>query len=142
MWIRGTMLRRSTHQLMFKEYGNALAVDYPSTEYPQDLFDSIVMPSLRRNYDKARIDNWQLAKQTTIDFEVKTGPVMPVLNHVNGERHVEGDYDENWVQLECPHCEAGIAFAPITEWRHHFGWYVAIEVPDDQKEDVANNALP
>ena len=123
---------------MLKEYGIALTSRHPSTEYPQDLFDAFIMPNLRRSYNKARIDNWLLAKETTNEFEVKTGPVIAVLKHVNDE--VCETYYDNYAT--CPHCEAEISFAPITEYDHHFGWYVAIEVPDDQKEDVANNALP
>ena len=43
---------------------------------PQDLIDTFIKPALRRSYDKARHDDWRLAKQTTTDYDMKVGPVV------------------------------------------------------------------
>ena len=52
-----------------------VSVQYPTDKYPQDLIDAHIMPALRRSYDRARRENWRMAKETTSKFTMKVGPV-------------------------------------------------------------------
>ena len=109
-----------------KEFGSALSVEYPQREYPQDLIDSQIMPALRRSYDRARRENWRMAKETTSSFELMTGPVFTLWKHVNDEP-CASLFDEKapceWCSKDVPQVTYG--------YMHHFGWYVAVEIEED-----------
>lgn len=110
---------------VLKEYGTQIAVAYPKPDYPQDLIDQIVMPALRRSYDKARRDDWRLAKDTTARFTFKTGPRMEVHDHVNGE------YCDNQAAMAgCKWCEVKVPLI-LTGYIHQYGWYAAIQVEEE-----------
>jgi hypothetical protein len=121
------------------EYGMAMSVNYPEPEYPQDLIDSIVMPALRRSYDRARRDDWKLAKATTPQFEFMTGPIVTLYKH--GDDYCGEHFDDNDNFIGCPGCDAGLP-KTLDSYQHQFGWYVAVEMPEeDEEEDVANKPL-
>ena len=119
----------TTPNTVFKEFGTSLAVSYPLPEYPQDLIDSIVMPALRRSYDKARRDDWRLAKATMADFKMMVGPVVSVVEHVNGEPCVKEWVNEGYTG--CEWCKQNVDTLVIG-WTHQFGWYAAIEVEEEE----------
>jgi hypothetical protein len=114
---------------VLKEFGTAISMtqDTPGP-VPQDLIDTFIMPGLRRSYDKARHDDWRLAKATTSEFEFRLGPVWPIWEHTNGEP-CETMFDD---EAECQWCGASIP-QEVIGYNHQFGWYVAIEV---EEEDV------
>lgn len=127
---------------VLREFGIALAMHYPTMDYPQDLIDSLVMPALRRSYDKARRENWKLAKNTTADFKFMTGPVMPDIEHVNGDP-CSALYNDDWEESgPCPGCEAHIPTL-IKGYNHQFGWYASFEeiIHDEEQEEVSRIAL-
>lgn len=86
---------------VLKEFYGAISVSYPKAVYPQDLIDSQVMPALRRSYDRARRENWKMAKATTSSFDMRVGPVKKVWG--------EGSY----------------------HYVHQFGWYVQVELEEE-----------
>jgi hypothetical protein len=86
---------------VLKEFGTMISVNYPTAVLPQDIIDSQVMPALRRSYDRARRENWRMAKETTSKFDVKVGPVKKV-----------------WGQGAYHHV-------------HYYGWYVAVEIEEE-----------
>lgn len=108
-----------------KEFGTSIAVAYPKYEYPQDLIDQIVMPALRRSYDRARRDDWRLAKDTTARFEFKVGPKTAVQEHVNGEA-----CGNQPAMMGCTWCEAKVPLV-LTGWIHQYGWYAAIQIDQE-----------
>jgi hypothetical protein len=110
---------------VLKEFGTSIAVAYPKPEYPQDLIDQIVMPALRRSYDKARRDDWRLAKDTTARFTVKYGPRFDVQEHVNGE-----PCDNQPDMRGCDWCLAKVPLV-TTGYVFQYGWYAAIQVDQE-----------
>ena len=84
---------------IIKEFWYALPMCMPTDEpLTDELIAAFVRPALRRSYDKARHDDWRLAKATPPDYTMKVGPVQKT--------------------------EVG--------YIHYFGWYVVIEVDQDE----------
>jgi hypothetical protein len=120
-----------------KEFYSLISVNYPKPKYPQDLIDGQVMPALRRSFDRARRENVVLAKATiTGTFDMVIGPVLPDMRHVNGEI-----CDIQWDDTAtCQWCDADVALY-VDHYVHQYGWYVAVEVDEEEKEEVSPNAL-
>lgn len=85
-----------------KEFGATISMNYPRRVLPQDIIDAQIMPALRRSYDRARRENWRMAKETTSKFDMKVGPVKKVWG--------EGTY----------------------YYVHQFGWFVVVEIEEEE----------